>query len=268
MSEPLDREVAEALQATAATFEPDVAEAGRRFRRRHRRRRRRQQAGLAVAAATAVLVPMIAMVAMTDDVQRLETRPAAEPAGPDAPPPGRPGGHEPSPPGSDPTGPASSPPLGGATGSATSTTEASGNVGTTPEPPTAADPRRGDPPPTTTVQPSLPTSVGPPSTRPSGGQRVTAREADDGQVVRLRVGDELVVALEGSPDASPWSPAETSDAQILQVVSAEQVGAGSETRLRGLRPGRVEVTATQEPACDGPCPLSARVFRITVDIEG
>ena len=91
--------------------------------------------------------------------------------------------------------------------------------------------------------------------------------ADDNQTVGVGLGDDLVLALDSGFD---WSGIEVSDPSVLQAVAGATPPAGAQAVYYAARAGEATLSATGTVHCppNVPCPLLARLFRVTIRVRG
>ena len=120
------------------------------------------------------------------------------------------------------------------------------------------------PPPTLEPNPSPTAPV--PSPTPEVDEQHTATAEDDGKTYTLRVGDGLVILLDGD-ESFRWSPLVISDTSVLYGESGDAGGGDQSWKTVGRKAGRVTVSSTQDPACRNatpPCGAPSRSWQITV----
>lgn len=94
---------------------------------------------------------------------------------------------------------------------------------------------------------------------------LTITTADDNQTLVVSLGQYLVLALDSGFD---WSNIEVSDPSVLQAVAGATPPAGAQGVYKAARDGEATLSATGTVHCQPnvPCPLLARLFRVTIRV--
>jgi hypothetical protein len=90
--------------------------------------------------------------------------------------------------------------------------------------------------------------------------------ADDGQTIKLRVGEDFLLFL--GEDLN-WT-VEVADPAVVSAIPSVVVIGGSQGVYRANAPGQTQLAATGDPPCRQarpPCLAPSRLFRITLVVS-
>jgi hypothetical protein len=115
--------------------------------------------------------------------------------------------------------------------------------------------------------PSEPAASGKTAPTPSSDDApYPARNDDDGKNYTIEVNEGIAVLLDGD-ESFRWSELVISDTSVVYGESGRATDGDQEWKLVGLKPGRVTVSSTQDPACreaTPPCGAPSRSWQITI----
>ena len=136
-----------------------------------------------------------------------------------------------------------------------------GSASSTPASPTpsASPPARVTP----TAPPGSTPLASPTAAVSDAGRVITS--ADDNQTVVVSLGDALILALDAGFD---WSGVRVSDPSVLQAVFATPADAQGAFVAAQIGEATISATGTVHCPPNTPCPLLARLFRVTIRVLG